>query len=75
ERAHGGLLHAADGRGRGQAQPERDLLRDALRPQPWRERLVQLFGPPERAHSVRDYLAGRGAEPARTEPSQPSLAG
>ena len=53
----------------------RDLLRDALRPQPWRERLVQLFGPPERAHSVRDHLAGRGAEPARTEPSQPSLAG
>ncbi|TCZ83631.1 sterol desaturase family protein [Lysobacter sp. N42] len=28
-----------------------DMLRDAVRPQPWRARLGQLFGPPERAHS------------------------
>lgn len=28
-----------------------DMLRDAVRPQPWRSRLGQLFGPPERAHS------------------------
>lgn len=29
------------------------MLRDARRPQPWRSRLGQLFGPPERAHSQR----------------------
>jgi sterol desaturase/sphingolipid hydroxylase (fatty acid hydroxylase superfamily) len=28
-----------------------DMLRDTARPQPWRARLGQLFGPPERAHS------------------------
>lgn len=37
------------------------MFRDAARPQPWRSRLGQLFGPPENAHSVREWLAARQA--------------
>ena len=36
----------------------RDMLRDAARPQSWRSRLGQLFGPPERGHSQQPERPG-----------------